>query len=93
LRPALDMEREGSAMHLHGRPLLETRVPVVATLRRSPLPHQRYWRPDLSFVAHLIAMHTRALQRTTPSEAQVAYRSIADQNHTTLTGVRIRQTA
>jgi hypothetical protein len=68
-------------------------VPVVATLRRSPLPDQRYLRHDLSFVTDLIAMHTRAFQRATPSEAQVAYRSIADQNHTTVTGVRIRQTA
>jgi hypothetical protein len=68
-------------------------VPVVATLRRAPLPDQRYWRPDLSFVTHLIAMHTRALQRETPSEAQVAYRSTAHQNQTTVTGIRIRQTA
>jgi hypothetical protein len=67
-------------------------VPVVATLRRSP-PDQRYWRPDLSFVTHLIAMQTPALQRATPSEAQVAYRSTAHQNQTTVTGVRIRQTA
>jgi len=68
-------------------------VPVVATLRRSPLPDQRYWWPDLLFVTHLIAMQTPALQRATPSEAQAAYRSTAHQNQTTVTGVRIRQTA
>jgi hypothetical protein len=68
-------------------------VPVVPTLRRSPLPDQRYWRPDLSFVTHLIAMQTPALQRAMPSEAQASYRSTAHQNQTTVTGVRIRQTA
>ena len=68
-------------------------VPVVATLQRSPLPDQRYWRPDLSFVTHLIAMQTRELKRVTPNEAQAAYRSTAHQNQTTVTGVRIRQTA
>jgi len=66
-------------------------VPVVATLQRSPLPDQRYWRPDLSFVTHLIAMQTRELKRVTPNEAQAAYRSTAHQ--ATVTGVRIRQTA
>ena len=64
-------------MHLHRRPLLETRWPVVATLRRSPLPDQRYWRLDLSFVTQLIAMQTPALQQATPSEARAAYRSTA----------------
>jgi hypothetical protein len=67
-------------------------VPVVATLRRSPLPDQRYWRLDLSFVTQLIAMQTPALQQATPSEARAAYRSTAHQNQTTVTGVRIRQT-
>jgi len=66
-------------------------VPVVATLRRSPLPDQRYWRLDLSFVTQLIAMQTPALQQATPSEARAAYRSTAHQ--ATVTGVRIRQTA
>src|ERR1019366_8577966 len=73
-------------------------VPVVATLRWSPLPHQRHSRADPLFVTQLIATaelipQTCALRRATPTEALAAYRSTANQNQTTVTGARMRQIA
>jgi hypothetical protein len=69
-------------------------VPIVPTLRWSPLPHQRKSRVDPSFVTQLMAAaelipQTRALQRSTST----AYRSTADRNHLTLMGTRMRQIA
>jgi hypothetical protein len=73
-------------------------VPVVPTLRWSPLPHQHRFRTDPSFVTQLIATaelipQTCALRRATPTEALAAYRSTANQNQTTVTGARMRQIA
>ena len=73
-------------------------VPVVGTLRWSPLPHQRHSRADPLFVTQLIATaelipQTCALRRATPTEALAAYRSTANQNQTTVTGARMRQIA
>ncbi len=73
-------------------------VPVVPTLRWSPLPHQCRSRTDPSFVTQLIATaelipQTCALRRATPTEALAAYRSTANQNQTTVTGARMRQIA
>jgi len=69
-------------------------VPVVPTLRWSPLPHQRKSRVDPSFVTQLIAAaelipQTCALRRSTST----AYRSTANRNHMTAMDARMRQTA
>ena len=69
-------------------------VPVVPTLRWSPLPHQRRSRTDPSFVTQLIATaelipQTCALRRATST----AYRSTANRNQMTVTGARMRQIA
>jgi len=69
-------------------------VPVVPTLRWSPLPHQRRFRTDPSFVTQLIATaelipQTCALRWTTST----AYRSSDNRNRMTVTGARMRQTA
>jgi hypothetical protein len=69
-------------------------VPVVPTLRWSPLPHQRHSRTDPSFVTQLIATaelipQTCALRRATST----AYRCTASRNKMTLTGTRMRQIA
>jgi hypothetical protein len=81
-------------MHLHKKaPSGNALVPVPATLPWSRLPDQRYWRLYASFVTHLIAMQTPVLQRAMPSEAQASYRSTVHPNQTSVTGVRIRQTA
>jgi hypothetical protein len=69
-------------------------VPVVPTLRWSPLPHQRLYRTDPSFVTQLIATaelipQTCALRRSTSS----AYRSSDNRNQMTGTGARMRHTA
>jgi len=69
-------------------------VPVVPTLRWSPLPHQRSSRTDPSFVTQLIATaelipQTCALRRTTTT----AYRSTANRNRMTVTGSRMRHSA
>ena len=69
-------------------------VPVVPTLRWSPLPHQRKSRVDPSFVTQLIAAaelipQTCALRRST----SIAYRSTANRNHMTAMGARMRQIA
>jgi hypothetical protein len=69
-------------------------VPVVLTLRWSPLPHQCRLRTDPSFVTQLIATaelipQTCALQRATST----AYRSTANRNQMTVTGTRMRQSA
>jgi hypothetical protein len=67
-------------------------VPVVPTLRWSPLPHQRRFRTDPSFVTQLLATaelipQTCALRRATST----AYRSTSDnRNQKTLTGTRMR---
>ena len=81
-------------MQLHKKaPSGNALVPVLPTLPQSRLPDQCYWRPDLSFVTHLLAMQTPALPRATPSEAQASYRSKVHANHTTETGVLMRRTA
>ena len=69
-------------------------VPVVATLRWSPLPRQRHSRADPLFVTQLIATaelipQTCALRRATST----AYRSTANRNRMTVTGSRIRHSA
>jgi hypothetical protein len=68
-------------------------VPVVPTLRRSPLP-QCHSRTDPSFVTQLLATaelipQTCALRRTTTT----AYRSTANRNQMTVTGSRMRHSA
>jgi hypothetical protein len=72
-------------------------VSVVATPQRSPPLGQSHLRSEAPFLTHLIATaelipQTRNLRRATPSEAQLAYRSTA-QNATALTGLRVRQQA
>ena len=69
-------------------------VPVVPTLRWSPLSHQCRSRTDPSFVTQLIASaelipQTCALRRATST----AYRSTASRNRMTVTGSRMRRTA
>ena len=69
-------------------------VPVVPTLRWSPLPHQRKSRVDPSFVTQLIATaelipQTCSLRRFTST----AYRSTANRNHMMAMGARMRQIA
>jgi hypothetical protein len=69
-------------------------VPVVPTLRWSPLPHQCRSRTDPSFVTQLIASaelipQTSALRRATST----AYRSSDNRNQKTETGARMRQIA
>jgi hypothetical protein len=69
-------------------------VPVVPTLRWSPLPHQCRSRSDPSFVTQLIATaelipQTFVLQRATST----TYRSTASRNQMTVTGARMRQIA
>jgi hypothetical protein len=69
-------------------------VPVVPTLRWSPLPHQCRSGSDPSFVTQLIATaelipQTSALRRATST----AYRSTANRNQMTVTGTRMRQSA
>jgi hypothetical protein len=69
-------------------------VPVVPTLRWSPLPHQRRFRTDPSFVTQLIATaefipQTCALRRATST----AYRSSDNRNQMTETGALMRQIA
>ena len=67
-------------------------VPVVSTLRWSPLPHQRRSMTDPSFVTQLIATaelipQTCSLRRATST----AYRSTANRIQITVTGARMRQ--
>jgi len=69
-------------------------VPVVPTMRWSPLPHQCKSRVDPSFVTQLIATaelipQTFALRRSTST----AYRCTANRNHMTAMGARMRQIA
>jgi hypothetical protein len=69
-------------------------VPVMPTLRSSPLAHQRRFRIDPSFVTQLIATaelipQTCALWRVTST----AYRSTDNRNQMTVTGARMRQIA
>ena len=69
-------------------------VPVVPTLRWSPLPHQRRFRTDPSFVTQLIATaelipQTCALRWT----MSTAYRSSDNRNRMTVTVARMRQIA
>jgi len=71
-------------------------VPVVPTLRWSPLPlpHQRRSRTDPSFVTQLFAitestLQTCALRRATST----AYRSTANRNQMTMAGARMRKIA
>jgi hypothetical protein len=73
-------------------------VPLVTAPRKfAPVAHG-LTRPDPSFVTHLIAMaelspQTRLLRRATPEDVQAAYRSVANQNRTRPSGVRMRQIA
>ena len=67
-------------------------VPVVPTLRWSPLPHQRESRVDPSFVTQLMATaelipQTCALRRSTST----ADRCTANRNHMAAIGGRMRQ--
>jgi hypothetical protein len=69
-------------------------VPVMPTLRWSPLPHQCRSRSDPWFVTQLIASaelipQTCALRRATST----AYRSTANRNQMTVMGARMRQSA
>ena len=69
-------------------------VPVVPTLRWSPLPYQCRSRSDPSFVTQLIATaelipQTCALRRATST----AYRSTANRTQMKVTGTRMRQSA
>jgi hypothetical protein len=86
----------GDAPALKG-PSENALVSVVATPQRSPLPGQSHLRSEAPFLAHLIATaelipQTRTLRRATPTEAQAAYQSTA-QNATVVTGVQVRQDA
>ena len=72
-------------------------VPVLAPARWMPARHGLA-RPDPAFVTHLIAMaalmpQTRLLRRAAPSEAQLAYRSAANQNLSVTAGMAMRQIA
>jgi hypothetical protein len=69
-------------------------VPVVSTLRWSPLPHRRRFRTDPSFVTQMIATaelipQICALRRATST----AYRSSDARNRMAVTGARMRQSA
>jgi len=69
-------------------------VPVVPTLRWSPLPHQRRFRTDASFVTQLIATAELAPQTCALGRAtSTAYCCSDNRNRMTMTGARMRQTA
>jgi hypothetical protein len=72
-------------------------VPMVQSAHWSQTPGQPLSRPDPCFVTQLIATaehapQTCSLRRATPADAQAAYRSVTNHNHTTPTGMLTRQT-
>jgi hypothetical protein len=78
------------------RPASVALVPVVTSAQWSHPPDLS--RADPTFVTHLIATaehvpQTCSLRRATPADAQAAYRSVKDHNHSATTGLRTKQTS